>query len=183
MPSTRSTTTTTKAEAKGGVAVARERLVQATETAVDVPVGAALTVVERVNDAVEPFGTPSRREAELKRFRTQLRRELNKVERRGGTARRRALQRAPEDRYIGAVVDALLIAARRRDRIRAAGLQEHPTEQTGIPAVGVQRRQRAEEEALKVPVKIVFPLVLCIFPALFVVLLGPAIVRVIRTLL
>jgi prefoldin subunit 5 len=96
--STRSTTTTTKAEAKSGVAVARERLVQATETAVDVPVGAALTVVERVNDAVEPFGTPSKREAELKRFRTQLRRELNKVERRGGTARRRALQRAKRTR-------------------------------------------------------------------------------------
>ena len=96
--STRSTTTTTKTETKNGVAVARERLVQATETAVDVPVGAALTVVERVGDAVEPFGTQTKREAELKRFRTQLRRELNKVERRGGTARRRALQRAKRTR-------------------------------------------------------------------------------------
>jgi len=46
-----------------------------------------------------------------------------------------------------------------------------------------KRRQRAEEAAAKTTIKLVFPLALCIFPALFVVILGPALVQIYRTLL
>jgi tight adherence protein C len=45
----------------------------------------------------------------------------------------------------------------------------------------VKRRQRAEEQAMKLPVKIIFPLVLCIFPCMFIVLLGPAAIRIAET--
>ena len=62
-------------------------------------------------------------------------------------------------------------------------------EQLGVPIAKVlqiqsnqlriERRQRAEEAAAKAPVKMLFPMVGCIFPTIFIVILGPAIVTVI----
>jgi hypothetical protein len=89
------TTTTKVVEPEiGPVQVVR----QGAERAVDVPVGAALLARDRVTDVVEPWTNNTGREKELKSHRTQVNRELNKFERRGGQARRKATQRVRSTR-------------------------------------------------------------------------------------
>lgn len=63
-------------------------------------------------------------------------------------------------------------------------------ERSGIPVARVlrvqsdevreKRRQAAEERAMKLPVMLIMPLVLCILPSLFTVIMGPAVLRMIK---
>jgi len=88
--------------------------------------------------------------------------------------------------------DALRAMAERNDveELRGFVLAMVQAEQFGVSISKVlrsqakqlrlKRRQRAEEKAMKVPVKILFPLIFCILPAMFVVLLGPGIIRVMQ---
>jgi tight adherence protein C len=45
----------------------------------------------------------------------------------------------------------------------------------------LKRRQRAEEKAMQIPVKVIFPLILCILPTLLIVLLGPTVMDIAAT--
>ncbi|MFC5475286.1 type II secretion system F family protein [Paraherbaspirillum soli] len=72
---------------------------------------------------------------------------------------------------------AMLIQAERFGTSIADSLRVHSD------SLRTRRRQIAEETAAKIALKLLFPLIFCIFPALLLVVLGPAMIQIYRTLL
>jgi tight adherence protein C len=73
--------------------------------------------------------------------------------------------------FVGAIVQA-----------DAFGIPIANVLRTQAKEMRIKRRQRAEETAMKIPVKILFPLLFFIFPALFVVIIGPGVINLITTM-
>ena len=99
------------------------------------------------------------------------------LEMRAGASREQALKNLAERvglEEIAALV-AMLVQVERFGTSVADSLRIHSQ------TLRTKRRQRAEELAAKVPVKLLFPMIFCIFPALIVVLLGPAMIAVYHT--
>ncbi len=94
--STSSSKTTSKTTTKK--AAEKNQALSVAETAVDLPVGAVLTVTERVGDLVEPFTGRGAAEKQLKSYRTELRRRVKRTERRGSSARKKATTEARKTR-------------------------------------------------------------------------------------
>jgi len=62
-----------------------------------------------------------------------------------------------------------------------SGMELGPVLRAQADQVRQRRRQRAEEAAMKAPIKMLFPLIMFIFPSIFVILLGPAAIQMIET--
>jgi tight adherence protein C len=97
---------------------------------------------------------------------------LLNLEQRAGRPRAEAWRRLAERTEVGSVnsLAAMLIQADRFGTSLARPLRIHSD------TLRIMRRQQAEEQAAKTTVKLVFPLVLFIFPSLFLVVLGPAVI-------
>jgi tight adherence protein C len=104
--------------------------------------------------------------------------EINRMlhEMRLGVARTtalRALSARTSVRDLKRLVTALVQAGELGISISGI-LREHASDQR------LRRRQRAEEQAQKVAVKLLFPVLFCLFPVIFIVVLGPAVLSALR---
>jgi tight adherence protein C len=103
---------------------------------------------------------------------------LINFELRAGKARTEALHNLGERTGVDDVISlvAMLVQTDKFGTSVAKSLRVHSD------TLRTKRRQRAEEAAAKTGVKMVFPLVLCIFPAIWVVTLGPAAIKIVQVL-
>ena len=104
---------------------------------------------------------------------------LVSLEMRAGTRRAEALMnfgRRTGEPEIKKLV-SLLVQSDRFGTSIAQSLRVHSD------TVRTRRRQRAEETAAKIPLKLLFPLIFCIFPALMLVIMGPAVIQMMRVIL
>jgi tight adherence protein C len=117
---------------------------------------------------------------EIKRLSKDFHRELSiaNAELRAGIPRDVALKNLAERTGVPSVKSlvALMLQSEKMGASITQSLRNHAT------FVRVQRAQRAEEIAAKMPVKIVFPTLFCIFPSIFIVILGPAAISIYRNL-
>jgi tight adherence protein C len=103
---------------------------------------------------------------------------LVNLEIRAGTAREEALRNLADRTGLAdiASLTGMLIQTDRFGTSVAQALRIH------ADTMRTKRRQRAEEAAAKTTIKLIFPLVFCVFPALFVVILGPAVIQILQAL-
>jgi tight adherence protein C len=104
---------------------------------------------------------------------------LVNLELRAGSSRERALRNLALRTGVEEVdmLVALLVQSDRFGTSVASALRVHSD------SLRTKRRQRAEENAARIPVKLLFPMIFCIFPAMLLVLLGPAFISIARLLL
>jgi tight adherence protein C len=104
---------------------------------------------------------------------------LINLELRAGKGRSEALRNLADRTQVDDVVSlvAMLVQTDKFGTSVAQSLRVHSE------TVRTKRRQRAEEAAAKTGVKMVFPLVFCIFPAIWVVTIGPAAIKFIQVLM
>jgi F0F1-type ATP synthase membrane subunit b/b' len=96
--SAKATAKASKRAATSAAAAEKNQVQTVAEAAVDLPVGAVLSVSDRVSELVDPWTDRSKAEKQIKAYRTQLRKTLKRTERRGTSARRKATTEARRTR-------------------------------------------------------------------------------------
>ncbi len=123
----------------------------------------------------------------------------------GALLHARRSMKGPLSEEIGRMLHEMQLGVRRSDAMRALSERTNVTElrsfvlamvQADVFGVSVanvlrsqsqelrtKRRQRAEERAMKIPVKLLFPMIICILPALLILVVGPGVIRIAEVLI